>query len=917
MRPIKLTMSAFGPYAGKATLDLDKLGERGLYLITGDTGAGKTSIFDAIIFALYGSASGGNRETSMLRSKYAADDTPTEVELIFLYGGKQYTVKRSPDYQRPKRGGGTTLKPASAELIYPDGSVVAKTKDVNAAIEEIIGVGKEQFTGIAMLAQGEFLKLLFAPTSERKKIFQRIFKTEGYSSLQERLKSEYSSLNREYETATAGFNQYLSGVISEDEEMSESVSAMKRGELLPLDSLELIKKIIASDEAILSDIDEEYKKASIELEGINAKLAEYETRKSAMESKKVSEEKLDLAKSELETLLEEQKDAESKKPIIEKNRNESALIEAQIKEYQELDSKNEEQKALTASIELAEREKKINSDSEGEIKASLEKLRLELKTFEVADKRMLEVAIEHKEAQGVMDEIHSYSQEEAALEKLENDLVRAQDEYKKASGDAEMAEVEYRTSLRRYLDAQAGVLAESLEDGEPCPVCGSLAHPKKAQIAENAPTQAELDQKKEEQDRKGEAAKESSEKAAKLKGRRDEKKAAILALAGKLVGEGDDCQEKIKVLKSETDTRLKALIEEREKLLADIARKGEVEGEIAEKEEKLSNLLPIIAENEKKLLAEQAKLLAITERVTALKENLKFASEEEAAAASSRLKCEAEKIQTSCDNAASVVNEKKTLIAELKSAIKEADRLLKKTAEIDFEAVIEKQTALKEARDNIGQKQRKVDIRLEKNRATLDFAIKKEKEISIISCKWSWVKSLHETANGLISGKEKIMLETYVQMTYFQRIIARANTRLLSMTDGQYELRHRREVDNLRSQGGLELDVVDHHNGSTRSVKTLSGGESFKAALALALGLSEEIQSSSGGIKLDTMFIDEGFGSLDEESLIQAINALKSLSDGNRLVGIISHVSELKGRIDKQIIVNKCKGEGSVVKIVV
>ena len=176
MRPIKLTMSAFGPYAGKTTLDLDKLGERGLYLITGDTGAGKTSIFDAIIFALYGSASGEAREVSMLRSKYAADTTPTEVELTFIYGGKEYTVRRNPDYERPKRGGGTTIQKASAELYYPDGSVVTKMRDVNAAIEEIIGVGREQFTGIAMLAQGEFLKLLFAPTVERKKIFQRIFR---------------------------------------------------------------------------------------------------------------------------------------------------------------------------------------------------------------------------------------------------------------------------------------------------------------------------------------------------------------------------------------------------------------------------------------------------------------------------------------------------------------------------------------------------------------------------------------------------------------------------------------------------------------------------------------------------------------------------------------------------------------------
>ena len=194
MRPIKLTMSAFGPYAGRTSLELDKLGERGLYLITGDTGAGKTSIFDAIVFALYGSASGENREVSMLRSKYADGDTPTEVELTFLYGGKEYTVRRNPEYERPKKGGGTTVKKAAAELYYPDGSVITKLREVNTAIEEIIGVGKEQFAGIAMLAQGEFLKLLYAPTVERKKIFQRIFRTQGFYKLQEKLKSEASIL---------------------------------------------------------------------------------------------------------------------------------------------------------------------------------------------------------------------------------------------------------------------------------------------------------------------------------------------------------------------------------------------------------------------------------------------------------------------------------------------------------------------------------------------------------------------------------------------------------------------------------------------------------------------------------------------------------------------------------------------------
>jgi exonuclease SbcC len=274
-------------------------------------------------------------------------------------------------------------------------------------------------------------------------------------------------------------------------------------------------------------------------------------------------------------------------------------------------------------------------------------------------------------------------------------------------------------------------------------------------------------------------------------------------------------------------------------------------------------------------------------------------------------------MQLEIDEAKEALDKKKTAIAEMRSAILEADKILSENGDMDIESEVKKQETLKENKEKTANMQRKVDIRLANNQNSLDGATKKKKEISKISDRWSWVKSLSDTANGTLSGKEKIMLETYVQMTYFERIIARANIQLLVMTGGQYELRHRREADNFRAQSGLELDVVDHYNGSERSVKTLSGGESFKAALSLALGLSEEIQSASGGIKLDTMFVDEGFGSLDGESLGQAIRALKSLSDGNRLVGIISHVGELKESVDKQIVVTKNKSGGSSVKIVI
>ena len=208
MRPIQLNISAFGPYAGRVELNLDQLGTSGLYLITGDTGAGKTTIFDAITFALFGEASGNSRETSMLRSKYASPDTPTEVELTFAYGGKIYTVKRNPEYERPaKRGEGMTLQKADGQLIMPDGSVIAKLKDVNQKIKEILGVDRRQFSQIAMIAQGDFLKLLLADTKERQGIFREIFKTGYYQELQDRLKAESGSLGRQCEAAGSSVKQ--------------------------------------------------------------------------------------------------------------------------------------------------------------------------------------------------------------------------------------------------------------------------------------------------------------------------------------------------------------------------------------------------------------------------------------------------------------------------------------------------------------------------------------------------------------------------------------------------------------------------------------------------------------------------------------------------------------------------------------
>ena len=366
-------------------------------------------------------------------------------------------------------------------------------------------------------------------------------------------------------------------------------------------------------------------------------------------------------------------------------------------------------------------------------------------------------------------------------------------------------------------------------------------------------------------------------------------------------------------------------IRERANLLAEEIKKAE--NKIKRKEE-IEKLLP---EMSKTLELEREKLIKITDdvktknaennslerQITALKTKLTFNSKEMAVAEITALNKQTEEITAAYDRAQKLLGQSKERLASFESAKKEILKRIGNGKEVDLEKETERQTLLEQNLKELEEKSKNLHSRLTANKYALKSIRLKSGDLAVKEIRYASVKALSNTANGQISGKDKIMLETYIQMNYFDRIIARANTRLMIMTDGQYDLVRQTKAVSKSGQSGLDLDVIDHYNGSRRSVKTLSGGESFKASLALALGLADEIQSSAGGIKLDTMFVDEGFGSLDEESLTAAMKALTSLADGNRLVGIISHVGELKQKIDKQIIVTKDKSGGSKAEIVV
>ena len=914
-------MSAFGPYAGKTELELDKLGTGGIYLITGDTGAGKTTIFDAITYALFGCASGDNRDASMLRSKYAGPSTPTQVELVFEYAGKEYYIKRNPDYERPKlHGDGVTVEKAYAELRYPDGRVVTKLKDVNKAVTDIMGIDRSQFTRIAMIAQGDFLKLLLASTEERKKIFQKLFRTQEYSLLQDKLKSEATKLSREYESLSESRKQYIDSVVlKEDGVLSLEMKKARDGEMPVNEVITLVETIIENDSKADSEYDEKLKKIEAGLERITAELTRAQAVDKAKKSKALYEaqlaDKLLLKEKLSEQLKNEEKRSEQTKEIVRS----AAQLEAQLADYDEKDKLTEmlagTKKELEKIKALLSEKKKSGEECEKRIREN----EAERKSLENAGADKARLEAELKEEKEKKDGLERLSKELEEEKKLEKELSQIQADYLSAAEAAKRDREKYEANNKAYLDAQAGILAGTLTDGKPCPVCGSVSHPSPAQQAENAPDKKELDRLRKASQLSQKAERETSERAGLLKGKTEEKKRLTKSLIKELLG--NENPETLLVSLNEEKASVESRISDLKCRLEEIQkaeeRKAQLDTLCLKEKEKAQTLQNEIV-NLNGLAAKKEEACQNAEkRLGQLSERLSFESKKQAQEAVKALEKRRSELETALKKAKEEYESCDKSITVLKSKIEEAKKLSENEKVIDTEEEIKRQTGMKAEKAELTEKQKSVHARISTNKAALEKIRQRSDEISAVEKKRTWVKALSDTANGTLSGTGKIMFETYIQMTYFDRIIERANLRLMVMSGGRYELKRRIEAENNRSQSGLELNVIDHYNGSERSVKSLSGGESFKASLSLALGLSDEIQSSSGGIRLDTMFVDEGFGSLDSESLSQAIDALASLSEGNRLVGIISHVDALKQRIDRQIVITKDNNGTSRAKIVV
>ncbi|MEI3221506.1 MAG: SbcC/MukB-like Walker B domain-containing protein [Dorea sp.] len=524
---------------------------------------------------------------------------------------------------------------------------------------------------------------------------------------------------------------------------------------------------------------------------------------------------------------------------------------------------------------------------------------------------------ESEKHQKYMERLQNLSKVILQYEKLQQDLLVKQREYRTVRDRVQKKESEYRVKNQAFLDEQAGILAQTLVEDQPCPVCGSIHHPAPAEQNPGAPSKDELEllQQELEQCRVREA--EASRKAGELLGNVQSRAESIKREAEglELTGTLEEMKHRLADLQKQGQTTEKQLQQEKGLASEKVKQKDMWNRLLPEQEKALEKVTEELQQIRERQAALESKQKAAGEEIQRLTEVLPYPGQKEAQEKHIELVQKQNVMKRQLEQAEKAVQTAEVEIAGTEGRLKELRQQLEEAVEADTEALRQKQTEIETEKAACEERGKELHHRIQNNQSVLKNLQNRSKELVEKEKQYTMVRSLAVTALGNIPGKEKIMLETYVQMTYFDRIIARANTRLMVMTGGQYEMKRRRGSSNLRSQSGLELDVIDHYNGSERSIRTLSGGESFQASLSLALGLADEIQASAGGIRLDTMFVDEGFGSLDSESLEQAVQALAGLAESKRLVGIISHVDELKNRIDRQIVVKKERSGGSTAEI--
>ena len=878
MKPIQLVLSAFGPYVKRTVIDFSALGEEGLFLIAGDTGAGKTTIFDAISFALYGEASGGKekRKSKSFHSDYVSDQTETYVELTFRHRGETWWIRRNLEYQRPpkKKKDGmetTTRQAADAQMRNEDtGEEILRMDDVNRRVRELLGLTQDQFTQTVMIAQGDFLKILTASSDERKKLFRDLFHTNLYVDLQSRLQEK----NRACADEQKALEQTIlnaEGKIDPEAEFAEREILLSYcGQIQHTDALcALLARLIEQEKAAQEQAKAQKKEAADQIgaliaavtegERVNRDFADLESKKARLAALTAGQGEIDAQRAALAAARRAQQ-LETDEALMRRTRRDMDAQRAALSEAQ-------------AALEQAEK--------------ALPEAEARMKEAESRGGEIHALLAQAKQMEDCLPVLGEVERLKAALDTQKRELQRLTE----ASSRAQAA---YTAAQNSYYLSQAGLLARELKAGQPCPVCGSTAHPCPAQITPETVTRQALEQAAK---RRETAEKAQSDAATRLAANR----AALEEREGRLRA--------LKIGADETRQRLAARIDAAHRAAADRQREIDDARSAYQALDKRKTAAQSAVDAAQKQLAALEKDLRAQTEAFEQKRTAHGFEDEASYRLAKRTDAEIERLDREIRN----FDEQKRTLAE---QTHELEDKLSGRQRTDLAALQNRRAAAldRQAKAENAEKAmvRKLTLHesAEREIRQANAAIQKKRG------KWQIIQELYTCCAGIAAGnpRAKLTFEAYVQQYYFRFVVAAANKRLTRLTDGMFTLRVMREAANRVSQSGLDLEVLDRSTGQARDVSTLSGGESFLASLALALGLSDAVQSQSGQIRMDAMFIDEGFGSLDENALRSSIDVLLELADGKRLIGIISHVQELEERIDKQIVVTKTPN-GSTVRM--
>lgn len=881
MRPKRLTLCAWGPYKDKQEIDFTAYEAKGIFLITGATGAGKTTIFDAITYALYGSLSGTERdkERSSVRSDFADAQTPTYVELIMEHGGKEYKILRNPEYMRPKKrksNNAYTKEKDNAVLYYPDGRVLEGTREVNAALQELLVLDYQQFKKISMIAQGEFAKLLVAQPKEKTRIFREIFGTGVY----ERFTTELGIRSR----------KLYGKVMEQRHKLEEDVRLLTVGLEKSLWEEETKNRLLT----LISSENWNYETLEQCLEQMKEQASE------EVETQKVAFAKVDKAVEKLAARISGEEESNRRIEQLRRVSEERESLRALSGEYKEKEKLY--QLAMNAGfVETAERAMQQTLQQCKENEAELVRVQEEYEAYVVEAGELEPVVQRETKLRGLLE----LAKECAGLESDRKHLQQLQSEEATALQKGQVSYLEQETICgqwkskyeeeehRRKL-AAIGLAAAMLEEGSPCPVCGSTSHPMPAKVSDDVVSEEELKRLKMQYEREEKKLRTIHEQLVTVKTR-------LEGFTGQLAEK--QCQMDIIFarLSEETDSVCREFLElSAEKAVHFLTQKCQRAVALAEllqdKKRQIERLQELIQS-----LTEKGKDAELAFADALAQYGFKKVAEYEQAR---KTKEKREELRTQVEDYRRRVAANKELYQHLKATVKNMEPT-------DVMVLRGELESLREEKESLLKLQKNWERQLAEVKKTLLMMRDKRRSMEEATEEYGYVKDLENIATG--NNSKKLVFEQYVLAGYFEEILRAANLRFRKMTSGRYEMSRVDEVGDGRVKDNLEIRVMDYYTGKYRSVRTLSGGESFKASLSLALGMSDVIQAMSGGIRVDTLFVDEGFGALDEESLDQACNALMGLVEKNCLIGIISHVPELRERISEQLIIQKTSS-GSMIK---